>query len=302
MPDSARRPLVSILGDSISTFEGCNPDGFDVFYEGERRRMTGVERVCDTWWRLVVDAIGGDILVNGSFSGSMVEGAGFPAASSVRRVAALSRDGMDPDIVIAFIGINDYGWGGPANQAAGRGRAVPDAAPACEERTARFAAEDAAAAFGTAYGVMLGRVRAAYPDAQVWCCTLCPGRLADARETTFIRRLRGVDVRAYDDAIRLQASDHGCRVIDLASFGLDYEAVDGTHPTARGMRQLASMAVRSMARQGMPVNAACASELDAAFEGDDMHTKDACDRDDCLDCPFARATGNTWSLVCEKDL
>lgn len=302
MSDSARRPLVSILGDSISTFQGCNPEGFDVFYEGEACVRTGVEHESDTWWRLVIDAIGGDLLVNGSFSGSMVEGAGFPSASSERRVAALSRDGMDPDIVIAFIGINDYGWGGPANQAAGRGRAVPDDASPCEERMARFAADNAAEAFAAAYGTMLSRIRAAYPEAQVWCCTLCPGRLAGAQAPTFIRRLRGVDVRSYDDAIRLQASEHGCRVIDFASFGLDYEAADGTHPTKRGMRQLASMAVRFMARQGVAADADRAFELDVAFEGADMHAQDTCDRADCLGCPFARATGNTWSLVCEKDL
>lgn len=302
MSDLARRPLVSILGDSISTFEGCNPEDFDVFYEGERCDRTGVESAYDTWWHLVIDAIGGDLLVNGSFSGSMVEGAGFPAASSERRISALSRDGVDPDVVLVFIGINDYGWGGPANQSAGRGRAVPDVAPEREERTARLAPVGAAEAFRDAYGSMLSRIRTSYPDADVWCCTLCPGRLAGAQAPTFIRRLRGVDVRAYDDAIRLQAFEHGCRVIDFASFGLDYEAADGTHPTKRGMRQLASMAVRSMARQGVAVDARQAFELDASFEGSDMHAQDACDRSDCLDCPFARSTGNSWSLVCEKNL
>ena len=107
MASSCRRPLVSILGDSISTFQGCNPDGFDVFYEGERCAATGVRRREDTWWQMTIDALGGELLSNGSFSGSMVEGAGFPAASSAERIEALSRDGLAPDIVIVFLAITD---------------------------------------------------------------------------------------------------------------------------------------------------------------------------------------------------
>ena len=88
----AVKRLFSILGDSISTFEGCNPAGFRVFYEGERREATGVREARDTWWAQVVDALDGELLANGSFSGSMVEGAGFPAGDSAERVAALARD------------------------------------------------------------------------------------------------------------------------------------------------------------------------------------------------------------------
>ena len=94
----------SILGDSISTFEGCNPTGFRVFYEGERCAATGVREPRDTWWAQVVDALGGELLANGSFSGSMVEGAGFPAGDSAERVAALARDGQAPDAVLVFMG------------------------------------------------------------------------------------------------------------------------------------------------------------------------------------------------------
>ena len=301
MPAFSHRPLVSILGDSISTFSGCNPAGFDVFYEGPRCESTGVVRREDTWWQLLVDAIGGELLANGSFSGSMVEGAGFPAASSTERIAALSRDGKAPDIVVVFIGINDYGWGGAANQAAGRGRAVPAAAPSCEPRTARRTADDALERFEDAYAQMLSRLRGSYPDARVWCCTLCPGRLSHAKAPTFIRRLRGVDFSLYNRAVRRQAESHGCDLVDFASFGLDYEAVDGTHPTACGMRQLAAMAAREMAACGMVDDSVSDALFDEAFAGFDMRSSDFCEKPDCLGCSFARSTGNAWSLVCEKD-
>lgn len=304
MASSCRRSLVSILGDSISTFQGCNPDGFDVFYEGERCAATGVRRREDTGWQMTIDALGGELLSNGSFSGSMVEGAGFPAASSAERIEALSRDGLAPDIVIVFLGINDYGWGGAANQAAGRGRALPPAAPACESRVVAAACPDAAESFSSAYATMLSRLRASYPDAQAWCCTLCPGRLAGSAAPTFIRRLRGIDVARYDEAVRIQTAAHGCKTIDLAAFGRDYEAFDGTHPTALGMRQIAAMVLESMRRQGLDKaidSDKGALSLEAVFADDGLRAQDFCNRSDCLGCAHARSTGNAWSLVCEKN-
>lgn len=50
---------------------------------------------------------------NSSFSGSVVEGFGFPAGDSPERIAAL-RGASDelPDTVLIYMGINDYGGGG----------------------------------------------------------------------------------------------------------------------------------------------------------------------------------------------
>ena len=99
----------SILGDSISTFDGCNPDGFAVYYQGERCEQTSVTSSADTWWSQVIERLGGRLLANSSFSGSLVEGAGFPAGNSQERIDALAEDGVQPDVVIVFMGINDYG-------------------------------------------------------------------------------------------------------------------------------------------------------------------------------------------------
>ena len=80
----------SILGDSISTFDGCNPDGFAVYYQGERCEQTSVTSSADTWWSQVIERLGGRLLANSSFSGSLVEGAGFPAGNSQERIDALA--------------------------------------------------------------------------------------------------------------------------------------------------------------------------------------------------------------------
>lgn len=318
----------SILGNSISTFEGCNPLGFRVFYEGERLAATGVREPRDTWWAQVVDALGGEVLVNGSFSGSMVEGAGFPAGDSAERIAALARDGRVPDVILAFIGINDYGWGGADAQAAGRGNALPvclDVDELGEQREPGLAIPDAADRFGVAYESMLARMRAAYPQAEVWCCTLCPGRVAGRDESTFAYRLRGVHFDRYNDAIRAAARAHGCRVADVRALGRDYEGLDGTHPTARGMRQFASLVLRAMAAEGTeatssiaqtvpsascdaqatpsatPVPQAAAVAVCGLDPLDPPPSAERCPEPSCIGCPYAASTSDKWLLVCNKD-
>ena len=289
----AAKRLFSILGDSISTFEGCNPEGFNVFYEGERREATGVREVRDTWWAHVVDALGGELLANGSFSGSMVEGAGFPAGDSAERVAALACGGRVPDVIIVFIGINDYGWGGADAQAAGRGNALPvclDVDALGAPREPGLAPADAAERFGAAYSSMLARMRDAYPSAEVWCCTLCPGRVAGSNLSTFTYRLRGVPFDAYNDAIRAAARAHGCRVADVRAHRRDYEGLEGTHPTARGMRQFAAMVEQAM---GLSLGDAAAKAFSEAPE-----SQESCDRSSCIGCERAGSTGNQWLCVC----
>lgn len=280
---------ISILGDSISTFEGCNPDGFRVYYEGERRKATGVVLPTDTWWAQVIDALDGMPWRVVAYSGSLVEGAGFPAGNSVERVAALARDGEAPDMVIAFIGINDYGWGGAAAQAAGRGNAVPECLDLAAVEPCEPGVADAGAAerFGAAYEVMLARIRAAYPQAEVWCCTLCPGRVAGSEHSTFAYNLRGVPFDRYNDAIRAAAARTGCRVADVAALGYDYEAIDGTHPTARGMQQFAALVLQAM-DQGERVAESGAPRSERTCESP------------CIDCPHAASTSSKWLCVCRR--
>lgn len=287
--DTAKR-RISILGDSISTFEGCNPDGFAVYYEGERREATGVVLPTDTWWAQVIDALDGMPWRVAAYSGSMVEGAGFPAANSAERVAALARDGEAPDVVITFIGINDYGWGGAMAQAAGRGNAIPECLDLAtiEPRVPGMADADAAERFGAAYEAMLTRIREAYPQAEVWCCTLCPGRVAGSEHSTFAYNLRGVPFDRYNDAIRTAAEHTGCQVADVAALGYDYEALDGTHPTKRGMRQFAAMVLQAM---GL-------GERVAATEA--PRSQRICEFP-CVGCPDAASTTNQWLCVCHRE-
>ena len=309
--------FVSILGDSISTFEGMLPDGYNVFYQGEFIEDTGVYTVADTWWAQVIEAMGGQLLANASWSGSMVEGAGMPAGNCNERVAALARDGQVPDDVLIYFGTNDYGWGSPLFQAAARVGEVPfflvEKGLLPEEGIAGLAPEYAAESFGIAYRCMLERIRGMYPAARIWCISLAPGRLRGCDCSTFTYNLRGVPWKAYNAAIAQAAADVNaaaeigdglftdatvakgegpCRVLDIAALGYDYEAREGTHPTVLGMRQLAWMVCRTM---GL-----AAAEGTEYPGGDCFRATDPCIEPGrtCVGCEFVQSTGNQWRHVC----
>lgn len=287
----------SIFGDSISTFQGMIPEGNLVYYQGDVLASTGVAEPGDTWWAQVIEHLGGRLLSNASYSGSMVEGAGFPASSSPERVSQLAgSNGQAPDVVLVFMGTNDYGWGGAAAQAAGRSQAAPRCLDfaAVPEAVAGAAGPDALALFARSYDLMLSRLRAAYPNAAVWCLTLPPGREIGKTRPAFAYSLRGVELDAYNRAIADAVRTNGCHLADVRALGFDYEASDGTHPTKRGMRQLAEMTLAAMRGTG-------SESLPADLFPRQMRSLRWCEEPSCIGCPHARGTGNQWWCVCDKE-
>ena len=319
-----KAPAISVLGDSISTFEGCIAPGNRVYYQSPQTERTGVLSPDQTWWMQVIGALGGRLCANGSFSGSMVQGKAFPAGEAAGRAEQLrGEDGEEPDVVLFFIGINDYGWGTPEAQEAGRSEASPAVVAAraagwseaagplpdadlVPEGVPGAAPADAAERFGAAYRAMLERVQAVAPGAQLWCITVPPGRETANAQSAFTYALRGVPFDDYNQAIRDAAATAGARVADVAALGFDYDAVDGTHPTALGMQQFAAMVLRAMAAELESVPAAehrfAIPEPLPPLPPDAMRSQRLCDAPTCIGCPHARATGNPWLCVCDKPL
>ena len=93
---------VSILGDSISTFDqdGFKIDGYSMFYPSNNDRSSDVVSVEDTWWKKVINNTGGIIEVNASCSGSTASNLtiGFSP-----RVPLLG----NPDVIYIALGTND---------------------------------------------------------------------------------------------------------------------------------------------------------------------------------------------------
>lgn len=293
----------SVYGDSISSFQGILPKGWRVFFEGEQLDLTGVRTPADTWWGQVIDHFNGTLLANASWSGCVVEGRDFPVGASRERIEHLACGQDAPDDILVHIGINDYGWGsGYAQICAATPSAPPALAASCPDHgaVAGMAPAGTLANFEESYRRMLATMHELWPQARIWASTLVPGRVKGAHRPTSPRYFRGICIDAYNDIIRAAARDaEGCLLADMAAYGFDYEAIDGTHPTARGMKQMAALFIKGMAQ----ADPACD---EAPFEGsdlltDEMRSGEFCTKP-CVGCPHARGTGNNWWHVCEKQL
>ncbi len=199
---------ISVLGDSISTYQGFNPSGYPVYYVDDIAYENGISGVNDTWWKQVIDAVGGELCVNNSYSGSLVFGDFASSACSEERCSNLHGDDK-PDVVLVYMGTNDRGYG-------------------IEIRK-----------FHEAYRTMLQRIKKNYPDTEIICATLLLGYRKDgggklSAESTASE----VD---YNNAIRSAAEEENCLLADLAASGKCYETLDGCHPTKDGHRVIAKL-------------------------------------------------------------
>ena len=216
----------SILGDSISTFEGYSQPKYAEFYNQSVKYASGVITFGDTWWGNIIDTLGGELLVNNSISGSHV--CGKAGACSDARTSALGTEETKPDVIMVYIGTND--WGGGA-------RIHPENGETADERF-----------FSFAYRTMLEKLKRYYPEAEIWCFTLgvSARRSVDDFEFQYVRY--GHHIEEYCDEIRACAKEYGCRLIDLYRNAPPFDTFDGDHPNAEGMLTISEAVLRMLER------------------------------------------------------
>lgn len=225
----------SILGDSISTLEGYNPHGYNLFFTGEVCQKTGVSEMDDTWWGQVINYCGGELLVNNSWSGSRVtqlpnRDCLFPSGCSDERTNGLHIGSVKPDVIIVYLGTNDWA------------RGVEAATRDCADFVGRMWSS----VFESAYDKMLEKLKNNYPDAEIFCCTLCSTYMSGNPSFVFSENYGGVNIEKYNIVIRNIAESRNCKVIDLYKYHLPYDSVDGSHPNRDGMCRLATIMLREM--------------------------------------------------------
>ena len=242
---------VSILGDSISTFNGYSNDAAvnttigangPRYDAGAADTKPGsyclLESVEDTWWMHFANRSGMELLVNNSWAGSQVfggktsDGRIIPAAY-LDRCVNLHDNTLEnnpgnapvhPDVIFVYLGINDYNFN-RSNVGSG---AVDYSSLVSDD-----GAYATPATFGEAYGIMLHKMRNAYPNAQIFAMTLLP------------ENLYSVDKGAWEQHnayIRAAAEYYDIPVVDLAeNCAITWEnysgyMIDRIHPTTAGMK------------------------------------------------------------------
>ena len=205
---------LSILGDSISTYAGYIPSGNANFYTGSN---CGVNSVNDTWWKKVINAFGMSLKMNNSWSGSRVTTTGGnDSAGCMSRCQNL---GSNPDVIIVYMGINDF------NNEVGLG--TYDGNGAFPETTTTFR---------EAYAIMLNKIMTAYKSSEIWVCTLPPcERNGDVGAPE--KNGNNVLLDDFNEAIRNLANVFGAKILELAKCGLTTKHIESKVKVLSGGEQ-----------------------------------------------------------------
>lgn len=205
----------SILGDSISTFEGySNNTDYNltigdnwVWYTGNN----AIRNVNETWWMQAIHQTGIKLLVNNSFSSDEVANRGVNRALQLHNTS-----NVQPDIIAVYMGINDF--------------------------LHLYSVED----FAAAYEQTIQRMQNKYASADIFLFTLLPTK--DAAQNQ-----RPEDVEAFNDVIRELAAQYDCALVDLyAQSGITQDTLaqytcDGSlHPNAKGMDAITQCFVNAL--------------------------------------------------------
>lgn len=217
---------LSILGDSISTFEGYsnNTDYNSTLLgtpwysvDGTMYDMTSVN---DTWWMQTINELGMTLNVNNSISGSRVfatSNAGYN-----RAVELDNNDDVNPDIVALWMGINDVR---DALESIGTFEAINFGTLKTKDSYIT------PTTFAEAYAITVDKILTKYKGVDVYCFTLLPAAGNPTQE----------DLIKVNDIIRKIADKYDVNIVDLYNdSGITYENYstylgDGLHPKAAGM-------------------------------------------------------------------
>ena len=233
---------LSLLGDSITTYAGISDNtainstiGKNASYYGSAGRV-GVN---DLWWQLVMSDTGMQLCVNNSWSGSLITSGDGNTWQT--RCVNLHRDTeqakssgykLEPDVILVYMGTNDYEWRLEVGDI--------DASLA-----AGFDADsDEPTTVTEAFYVTMKKMLERYPDADVFVMT--PYFLKFANDN-------GDRLEAFNAGLKSVAERLGVDVIDLhtqsgytAYNQCGYTHGDLDHPNEEGMKLIASCVEKAL--------------------------------------------------------
>lgn len=234
---------LGIIGDSISTFEGYIPNGYARFYP-----HNDLDTVEKTWWHQLISNTGMELCANASWSGSVVSGDtrstnGYVGASDARINALVGKNGEVPDIIITFIGINDFAFTNDRRTGEYNGKTAP-------------VSDGNVTSITDAYGLMLKKLRIKYPKAQIFTCRIMPTRHPEHRksfENGFhnINPTDNTSISEFNEKLEQISKAFGCPVIPMDAAGITYfnvfdYAKDGIHPDAEYAKKMARLAQKTL--------------------------------------------------------
>lgn len=240
--DIPSQKTFSIMGDSISTFDEWIPEGYYDFYP-----MNGeVAYVNQTWWKMVMNDTGMELCANASSSGSTCIGDSTGTdnpqhgCSDFRIADLIGNDGTYPDIIIVYMGTNDFLMAVPLGSNDGT----------------QYVEEGEIDNFSDAYSLMLDKLSAYYPGADIFCCNLPPiGDWGTERPFEIFVNGLGLTSEDYSKEIERITAAKGYTIIDLQHCGITIDNMseyvsDGVHFKPDGMKLMRDAVEKAITNQG----------------------------------------------------
>lgn len=218
---------LSISGDSICSYNGQNPAGYQYYYPNG-----DVNNVSKTWWKMLATELGLDIIANASWAGGRVagdsQGSGYYGLSDTRVADLKGANNETPDIIIVYLGTNDWN----ASTTLGSFDSHDD-----------IPAEGVITSVAPAYALMLYKLRVAYPKAQIYCILNMEGRKLPDDTTYPVENSNGDTIHEFNHSIAEIAHIFGAHIIDLETSGINFWNIGdytidsiNTHPNYAGMK------------------------------------------------------------------
>lgn len=236
---------LSILGDSISTFDGVsnNTDynstigGNEVYYPNVNKNV--YDSTYTYWGRLLTD-LEMELCVNNSWSGSHVYV--DPNHNKLKvgdngRPAQLHRDGsqrVNPDLILFYMGTNDLIHLAPFGDLYEilQNHSDPAARKAAMDTWVSGLTAGSYTTFEQAYALAIKTMRQSYPNAEIVCLTLNPNSHGNYNAAT---------LEKYNACISALAEYFGCGLVEQAEGAINAQTfkhymgdADGLHPTPLG--------------------------------------------------------------------
>lgn len=235
---------VSVFGDSISTYTGVSDassrndtlSANKTHYFGSN---DGVEGESETWWGKLINDLQVNLLVNNSSSGAKVYGKGNVSLSEIDQgigerannlhATKSKLKGKHPDIILIFIGINDFNEGKPSGDF--QNINVESLVTETNGKYEYLAPSN----FAEGYFIMSHKIINNYKNAKVFMINL-PNRVEEVPPLLI----------EYNNAIKNIAEYFNATLVDLYSSKISggdyikYTKSDNLHPDKTGMAEIAN--------------------------------------------------------------
>lgn len=223
---------VSILGDSISTYDGIsNNPIYNLTLYNNKTLYRFPFKIEDMWWQKVISHFNWTLLVNNSYSGSSVSDIRIdPLKGKTYKTRAISlhnNEDINPDIIIIYMGVNDLMDNATCNNVFNK------------EYFDKIESVDFIPTtnnFDESYALMIYNIINKYQNAKIICLNMPLMECNDLN--TCIK---------YNNAINQITNHYGVNVVDLYNSRInDYTkfTIDGCHPNEKGMEEIANCVIK----------------------------------------------------------